>query len=154
MIRPAGVEDASALGALSFAATHAGYAAWAEELGELPTVVEQVADWRGRLAAGGAGWTWLAEDDDAVVGLVSASPERVEELMVLPDRFGRGIGTALLAHAEAAAREAGGTRLTLVTYTANARARALCERHGWVLDGDAEPGRIGPQVRYAKALGG
>lgn len=152
MIRRATVDDAPALGALSFAATHAGYGEFADELGALPSVAEQVADWRRHLAAEGAGWSWLAADEDAVVGLVTGSPEHLDELMVLPDRFGRGVGSALLAHAESAAREHGSTSLTLWTYTANARARGLYERRGWKLDGDAEPGRLGAQVQYRKAL--
>ncbi len=154
MIRPATLDDAPALGALSYAATHAGYAEFADDLGGLPTVAEQVADWRRHLAGEGAGWTWLAEDDDAVVGLVTGSPDHLDEVMVLPDRFRRGIGTALLAHAEQAAREHGSRSLTLWTYPGNARARSLYEARGWVPDGDApEPARLGPQVQYRKALG-
>ena len=87
-----------------------------------------------------------------LMGLVTGSPQHVDELMVLPDRFGRGVGSALLAHAEAAAREDGSTSITLWTYAANARGRTFCEQHGWELDGDAEPGRLGAQVQYRKAL--
>jgi GNAT superfamily N-acetyltransferase len=152
VIRAATVEDAPALGALAFAASHAGYGEFADDLRALPDVADQVADWRRHLAAEGAGWTWVAEDDDAIVGLVTGSAEHVDELMVLPDRVGRGIGSALLAHIEAAAGAEGTTSMTLRTYTANARARGLYEQRGWVLDGDAEDGRLGPQVQYRKAL--
>ncbi len=152
MIRPASLDDAPALGALSFAATHAGYGEFAEDLRALPTVAEQVADWRRHLAERGAGWTWIAEDDDAIVGLVTGSAEHLDEVMVLPEKFGLGIGKALLTHFEAAAREAGSTRLTLWVYEANARARAVYERSGWTLDGPAaEDGRLGAQVQYSKA---
>lgn len=153
MIRAASVDDAPALGALAYAAAHAGYGEFADDLRALPSVAEEVADWRRHLTERGAGWTWLAEDDDAVVGLVTGSAEHLDEVMVLPDRFGVGIGKALIAHFEAAAFEAGSARLTLWTYAENARARAVYERLGWTLDAAAaDDGRLGARVQYSKAL--
>jgi len=55
---------------------------------------------------------------------------RVRELHVDPGHRGRGIGGALLDYAEAEARKAGYTQMTLTTTTANP-ARRLYERHGF-----------------------
>ena len=153
MIRPATVEDAPALAAVHVGAMLAGYAEFADDLSALPGIAERVPGWRAWLTGQGAGWTWLAEDDDAIVGVVAARPGHVDELMVLPDRFGCGVGGALLAHAEAAIEAGGSASATLCTYAANARSRGLYEHHGWTLDGDADPGTLGPQVRYRKELG-
>ena len=44
---------------------------------------------------------------------------------------GSGVGRALLAHAEAWARERGLTLLTLNVFASNARARRFYEKAGW-----------------------
>lgn len=152
MIRPATVDDAAALGALSFAATQAGYAEFVDDLRGRPNVAERVADWRRHLSAEGAGWTWVAVDEDVLVGLVTGTDAHLEELMVLPDRFGQGVGSELLQHFEEAARANGSTDLTLWTYAENTRAREFYEARGWRLDGDGDDGRHGPQVQFRKVL--
>ncbi len=47
---------------------------------------------------------------------------------------GRGVGRALMEHAERWAREQGYDRLTLSVFPANTRAQALYRRHGYEVD--------------------
>ena len=64
---------------------------------------------------------------------------RVRELHVDPRYRSRGIGCALLNHAEAEARTGGYTQMTLTTTTVNP-ARHLYERHGYrVVDTRTDP---------------
>ena len=55
-----------------------------------------------------------------------------EDLVVLPDRRGRGIGSALLRHVIDSARKEGLTRITLLTDRGNKRAQALYSKMGFV----------------------
>jgi GNAT superfamily N-acetyltransferase len=54
-----------------------------------------------------------------------------EDLIVAPDRRGRGIGSALLAHVVEEARRQGVLRLTLLTDRDNRRAQALYGKLGF-----------------------
>lgn len=56
----------------------------------------------------------------------------IHDLAVVPDCRGQGIGPALLAAAEARARERGCCKLTLEVQDGNRRARAAYERFGFV----------------------
>jgi GNAT superfamily N-acetyltransferase len=55
-----------------------------------------------------------------------------EDLVVHPERRGRGIGSALLRHVIDAARKEGLTRITLLTDRGNKRAQALYRKMGFV----------------------
>jgi ribosomal protein S18 acetylase RimI-like enzyme len=104
---------------------------------------------------------WLAFDDDAAVGVCvgflgfstfQARPLlNIHDLAVLPGRRGGGVGRALLAAAEAHAREAGCGKLTLEVQDDNTPARNLYERFGFrdVVYGDSGPTRF-----LSKALPG
>lgn len=58
----------------------------------------------------------------------------VSDIAVAPGQDGRGIGRALLAHAESWARAHRCKLLTLSVFPANARARGLYERVGFTTD--------------------
>ncbi|MDC0935487.1 GNAT family N-acetyltransferase [Pirellulales bacterium] len=83
----------------------------------------------------------LAMDSDRAVGVAvcflgfstfAARPLlNIHDLAVLPEYRGKGIGTALLEAAEAAARERGCCKLTLEVFDDNKRARALYESIGY-----------------------
>jgi ribosomal protein S18 acetylase RimI-like enzyme len=104
---------------------------------------------------------WLALDDAAAVGVCvgflgfstfQARPLlNIHDLAVLPGRRGGGVGRALLAAAEAHAREAGCGKLTLEVQDDNTPARNLYERYGFrdVVYGDSGPTRF-----LSKALPG
>ena len=55
-----------------------------------------------------------------------------EDLVVLPERRGRGIGSALLRHVIDSARQEGLTKITLLTDRGNKRAQALYRKMGFV----------------------
>lgn len=73
--------------------------------------------------------------DGAMVGLIVLVDEAdhllVENVAVDPARQGEGIGRALLAHAEAAAREKGISLLRLYTNAAMSENLALYSHLGW-----------------------
>ena len=90
---------------------------------------------------------WLAVDaDGTALGVLVLEHDDLDWLWVVPEAQGRGVGTALLHHAQA--RRPGG--LALWVFASNAPARRFYERHGWravrTTDGDNEEGA--PDVRY------
>jgi ribosomal protein S18 acetylase RimI-like enzyme len=92
--------------------------------------------------------------DDAVLGfslvrmrpeLLSLEPSAHLEAIAIDKRAeGMGIGTALLAEAEASAKAHGAETMTLHVFAVNSRARALYEKVGYE----------GELMRYIKPLGG
>jgi ribosomal protein S18 acetylase RimI-like enzyme len=72
---------------------------------------------------------WLADGPGGIAGLLVLRGGVVEQLFVAPDDQGRGVGSALLAHAKRL-RPSG---LTLFTLARNRRARAFYEKRGFVL---------------------
>ncbi|MGW3266317.1 N-acetyltransferase family protein [Streptomyces sp. NPDC001056] len=108
----------------------------------------------------------VAEEDGAVVGWAALGPSREDdrapqdgELLALyaaPDRLGTGIGTALMRHVLAAARERSFLRLVLWVIADNARARRFYERSGFAPDGGTSDWSVNgvrvPEVRYSRDL--
>jgi ribosomal protein S18 acetylase RimI-like enzyme len=104
------------------------------------------ADHEAILAEGGV--LFLAEEDGRVVGFaicereVGGSPTwewppdflAIVDLVVLPEHRGKGIGDALIAAAEAEARELGVAALDLNMAATNDSARRFYERHGFRTD--------------------
>jgi ribosomal protein S18 acetylase RimI-like enzyme len=78
--------------------------------------------------------SWVAVDDDVVVGFVSVDDGRLEQLYLRPDRQRQGIGTLLFRQAQQA--EPGG--LTLAVFSRNTPARAFYERLGCRLVGEGD----------------
>jgi 1-acyl-sn-glycerol-3-phosphate acyltransferase len=74
---------------------------------------------------------WLAECDGVVAAMVDWEDDFVHALHVLPSFQGRGLGQALLQHAEAAMRAAGHAKARLETDTFNQAAIGFYERHGY-----------------------
>ena len=111
--------------------------------------------------------TWIAVDGDDVVGMVSVSPSRdedlpglgeVQALYVAPGRWRSGAGSALMARAERLLAGAGFTEALLWVLEDNARGRRFYETAGWDADGGTKTVDIGGrelvEVRYRKRLGG
>lgn len=102
---------------------------------------------------------WVAEDDGGqAIGFAMADLEDASlfALFVLPPHEGRGVGTALLALAEAALF-AQHPRAWLET-AASSRAAAFYRAHGWgdalaVGDGDVRLHKTRPVAPEPKALG-
>jgi GNAT superfamily N-acetyltransferase len=91
--------------------------------------------------------TWVAHDDEVVVGMLSLRPGWIDQLYVAPDRLGEGIGRRLLDLAKAHAA----TPLELWTFQVNEKARRFYERNGFIsvemTDGTGNEERE-PDVRY------
>jgi ribosomal protein S18 acetylase RimI-like enzyme len=87
------------------------------------------------------GSVFVAREGDRILGMASllftvstAEGGRAalfEDLIVLPERRGKGIATALLRHAIGAARAEGIKRITLLTDRGNKRAQALYRKLGF-----------------------
>ena len=73
----------------------------------------------------------------------------LDELYVVPDRRGRGIGSALLAAAEAAAHARGAELLEINVDGEDVGARRFYERHGYT---NSEPGLSEPTLHYYREL--
>lgn len=103
----------------------------------------------------------VAEHDDReVVGFVSVSPdddrpERFDlgRIYVHPDRWGEGVGSRLLAHAESAVADRGGERVRLGVMAENDRAVGFYESAGYDRVGRFEDDRLDTEgYTYEKAL--
>jgi len=93
-----------------------------------------------------AGLIWGAFEGDRLLGFVALLPGWIDHLYVEPARHGGGIGEALVCLAQREQDE-----LQLYTFQANARARTLYERHGFMVDeltdGQRNEEKM-PDVRY------
>ena len=89
-------------------------------------------------------YLFVAEADGERVGFIhlqrtedfftGRSNCHVSDIAVAPQHEGRGVGKALLAHAEAWAREHQCQLVTLAVFPGNERARALYEASGYATD--------------------
>ena len=141
LIRRAGPEDAADL----IAVIDAAYAPVRATLPNLPDVSEGVArDIAENLV-------WVATADGEILGgliLIAAGDHALlANVAVSPEAGGRGVGRALIAAAEAAARDLGLAEIRLRTHARMAGNLALYARLGW-----RETGRDGDSVRMAKPL--
>ncbi len=101
-----------------------------------------------------AGRSWVAvEGDDDPIGYVVVDVidglAHIEQVSVLPEHQGRGIGRGLIDAAEQWARGAGRPALTLTTFTDVAWNAPLYRRLGFTVL--AEPD-IGPELRAVRAV--
>jgi GNAT superfamily N-acetyltransferase len=95
--------------------------------------------------------TWVVEEDGRVVAYLALQDDVLDHLFVHPDFQGRGLGTALLEHAQRLRPDG----FSLWTHDAS-EACAFYERHGLVAvertDGATTTEKL-PDVRYAWAPG-
>jgi GNAT superfamily N-acetyltransferase len=108
---------------------------------------------------------FVAEDeDDRIIGWCTVGPSRDDDadgelwgIYVLPDAWGSGAGTVLMAAGVGALRESGCREVILWVLEDNPRARRFYEREGWVLDGECKEdeflGVAVTEVRYRLLLG-
>lgn len=93
----------------------------------LHTAEEYVVFYRDRVMVDGP--VWGAFEGEVLRGHIALLPGWIEHLYVDPDFQRLGIGSALVRLAQAQQEE-----LRLYTFQANTRARALYERHGFVVE--------------------
>ena len=140
-LRPATDADADAVADVYLASFKAA----------LPTVTHGHADddirRHIRSVISGDTQTWVAVDDQKVVGMMFLKPGWIDQLYLAPDRLGEGIGRQMLD----LAKDRSGGELQLWTFQVNDRARRFYERNGFVAaeltDGAGNEERT-PDVRY------
>jgi N-acetylglutamate synthase-like GNAT family acetyltransferase len=126
-IRPAVAADVPAMTEL----VQAAYQHYVPRIGRQPAPMTADYD-----AAVRAGNSWIAEQDDTIVGLLVLVPERdhllLENVAVSPYAQGSGLGRLLLEHAEQEARRLGLTEIRLYTNEAMTENIAYYQRRGYV----------------------
>jgi GNAT superfamily N-acetyltransferase len=70
---------------------------------------------------------WGAFDDNVMTGVIAFRDDWIEQLYVLPEAQGRGVGTELLDVAKRASK-----RLQLWTFQRNAQARRFYQARGFL----------------------
>ena len=105
----------------------------------------------------------VADDDGVIEGFCAVGPSTEEDwgevyaIYLDPDRWGRGVGRALLAAGEEALVDDGHWQALLWVLDGNVRARAFYERQGWVHGKPIRIENIGGadvnEARYEKLLG-
>jgi ribosomal protein S18 acetylase RimI-like enzyme len=167
-IREAAPADAEAIAGIHVRSWQAAYRGQlTDEYLDGLSVGERLEQHRGALETPGEHRTWVAVEDDRVVGFAVTGPsqdadadERTGELYAIylePDRFRSGIGKVLSDHAVRDLRERGFRTATLWVLQTNDGARRFYEREGWAADGLTTSERVDcemrPTVRYRTDLG-
>lgn len=146
VLRRAGPAEAGAVRDL----TRRAYAKWVPVIGREP--LPMTADYDRAVREHRIDMAW---EDGRLVALIETvlRPDDllIENLAVEPDRQGRGLGSALLAHVEGLAREHGRV-LRLYTNALFAENLAFYAAHGFAIERE-EPFRGGTMVHMAKRLG-
>jgi GNAT superfamily N-acetyltransferase len=149
VVRPALPDDARAIAEVHVRAWREGYRGLLPpELLEALSVDQRERDWSARLGSG-AGATLVARRDELVTGFVTLIGREIAALYVDPDRWRRGIGSALLRAALAAAGEG---EVTVWSLADNVAALRFYERFGFVADGAERRDRVGPPGAQADPL--
>jgi ribosomal protein S18 acetylase RimI-like enzyme len=167
LVRPAVAGDAPALGSVHVRAWQAAYA----EI--MPTAylaslrpAQRAELWAEAIDLASPGRRFLvAELDGAVAGFAASGPEEGRDdatrgqlyaLNVDPQRWGRGVGSALLHETTAGLDDDGYGEAVLWVIAQNAPARALYERFGWTVDGARREedvlGVTVEEMRYRRSL--
>jgi GNAT superfamily N-acetyltransferase len=124
-------------------------------------VASRTESWR-RILRQTRGRVLVAEDDGVIDGFCAVGPSTEEDwgevyaIYLDPDRWGQGVGRALLAAGERALLDDGQWQALLWVLDRNVRARAFYERQGWVPGKPIRIENIGGvdvnEARYEKAL--
>lgn len=138
-VRRATRADAPALATVHLDTVLVAYAGIFPTHAPVPALDGVVEEWEAAFADRGFS-AFLAEDGAAAVGTVAvrADPDapgcgQLRRLHVLPQLWGRGVGSGLYNTALAAMRTDGYAEAGLWVLEDNARARAFYERRGWTL---------------------
>jgi ribosomal protein S18 acetylase RimI-like enzyme len=167
-IRPAGVDDADAVGEVHVRAWQSAYRGMMpDDYLDTLQAQEHATRWREHLAApSSAAELFVVVDDRRVVGFASVGPaldgdvpSDIGQLYAInldPDVWGRGLGRALLRVATDRLSELGYVEAVLWVVPDNQRARWLYEAAGWSDDDlrrdDDVFGVVVPEMRYRRRL--
>jgi len=151
-IRLGGPDDLAAAANIYAAATQARREGRAVEEWRLAEVRDELAN--------PEAWLFIAEVDGAQVAMASAAPSRHDKgagdlmpglcylgfVFVMPDWWGRGVGSRLLDVTIAEAVNRGFTHMHLWTHENNERAHAIYLRRGFTRTGQAHPSGNDPDI--------
>ncbi|WP_336923284.1 GNAT family N-acetyltransferase [Aquipuribacter sp. SD81] len=169
-LRRADVDDAAGLARVHVRAWQAAYrGVMPDEALDALDVARRTEGWRRLLEGPHRAGLTVAAGPGLVLGFAHAGAAREAatgddgELFALnvdPAAWRGGVGTALLAAAEADLLAGGHATARLWVVTANPRARAFYSRHGWRADGVERTARLQvaghavdvAETRYAKTL--
>lgn len=89
---------------------------------------------------------WVTEEDEQIQGFLAIKESYVDRLYIHPTHQRKGVGTALIAHAQ----NLSPTGLELRTHVKNVNACAFYEKHGFVAVkyGVSPPPESEPDVEY------
>lgn len=152
-IRRAEVGDARAMAGIQLAAWRAvDDAVVPDELLDGVPMATRIAQWTERLSEGGAQGLLAVAPEPVGFATVTGAGE-LAALFVAPERWGTGVGSALLEAALDRLRTRGAATVTVWHLEGNDRALRFYARHGFSPDGArrAEP-RLGPHVRLRREL--
>jgi GNAT superfamily N-acetyltransferase len=157
VIRPGIPEDAEAVARVQIESWRAAYPhLFSEDQLAGISLAERTESWRR--------WPFLVADIDGdVVGFAAVGEAHDADadgelwaIYVRPDRWGTGVGRALIEAGEAELLELGHRSAVLWVFEDNPRARRFYEAAGWVTDGAKRQAEIfgmsAPAVRYVKTL--
>jgi GNAT superfamily N-acetyltransferase len=148
VIRRATADDIAAIAAVQARAWRHAFADIVEP-DRMPEPSQQAPRFAERIAAGAE--VYVFDQDGRIAGFAALDGNELGALHVDPPAQGAGVGSALLAAAVDALRQAGHREAFLWTFEANGLARAFYERHGWELVPDRQD-RLAPEVRYRRGL--
>ena len=162
MIRLANSADAAAIAAVHVRGWQAAYRGYfPDDFLDGLSVADRAERWVAWLADA-AQPTAVYETPAGIVGFVGIGPSRdsgassatgeLFSIYVEPALWRRGVGTALMSWATAAAPARDWTAMTLWTIEGNAGARAFYERCGWFLDGATKREPFAGQIAGAGSL--
>lgn len=162
MIRPATLDDATAIAAIHVRSWQAIYRGqMSDELLDNLSVVGRAADWT-EIIGSGAEQVAVFQLFGSVAGFVCFGPSldrgaclstgELGALYIEPGSWRRGIGSQLMDWTKRTALARGWTNLTLWVMRSNAQARAFYEAAGWSRDGAVKRTYLGGStielVRY------
>jgi ribosomal protein S18 acetylase RimI-like enzyme len=154
-VRRANLTDADAVGSVevrSWRAVHEGQLG-PDALAEMDPA-ERAEQWRELLRDPAGGRDLLVViDAGAVVGFAAIGTSRdpeappsvgeIQALNLVPDAWGRGLASELLAAAVEELRGRGFTEVTTWVPVTNDRARRFYDEHGWREDGERQRDQVG-----------
>lgn len=153
--------DAPGLATVFVAAWRSGYVGIVDQAVLDALDEAEVADWLGRLTAGGGPTTWVVESASAqIVGFSRHGEDpsdgrrgHIFSLYVAPWASGQGIAKALLDHDLRMLQRRGFQTVTLWVFEANKVARTLYESFGFAPDGAqrVEPEYGAQEIRMRKS---
>jgi ribosomal protein S18 acetylase RimI-like enzyme len=168
VVRRATVEDSGAIAEIHVRSWQAAYRGIVPpEFLDSLSVEQRQRVWRQKLE-GGTSVTLVLEEQDEVLGWVSAGPSRDSDALsstselaaiyVAPEHWRRGVGQRLWSDAEGELRRAGFLEITLWVLKENAGALRFYGANGFVVDPGIEKtvelgGAVLIEIRLRKQLG-